>query len=69
MINFLESKSVNLVIPALSTIGNIATGTNKQTDMLLFNGVLPKLEKLLSHDKNSIRRKTCWVLSNIAAGN
>ncbi len=56
------------MIPALRIIGNIATGDNKQTDTILFNGVLPRLEKLLSNNKNAVRRETCWVLSNIAAG-
>jgi importin subunit alpha-6/7 len=40
----LEEKTVDIVIPALRTLGNISTGDAKQTDVLLQNDVvLPKL--------------------------
>lgn len=57
------------MIPALRTLGNIATSTAEQTDVLIQNDlVLPRLEKLLLHKKMAVVRETCWLLSNVAAG-
>ncbi len=30
--------------------------------------ILEKFRLLLYHEKNAIRRETCWTLSNITAG-
>ncbi len=30
--------------------------------------IIPKLFKLLGHEKRSIRKDVCWALSNITAG-
>merc|ERR1711979_141503 len=49
--------------------GNIVTGDDQQTQVIIQNGVLPSLVKLLSHAKKAIRKETCWTISNITAGN
>lgn len=56
-------------IPALRTIGNIVTGNDDQTQVVLRYGALPSLHMLLSSPRKSIRKETCWTLSNITAGN
>ena len=32
------------------------------------NGILDLLKELINHPKTTIRRETCWIASNIAAG-
>jgi importin subunit alpha-6/7 len=53
---------------ALITIGNIVTGDDEQTQVLINHGVLPLLRRLLSHSKKSILKDSCFTISNIAAG-
>jgi hypothetical protein len=56
-------------LPALRTVGNIATGDDVQTQVLLDYGMLPLLLSLMSSPKNSIRKQACFTISNITAGN
>ena len=30
--------------------------------------LIPRLFKLLEHKRSTIRKETCWIISNIAAG-
>ena len=60
--------SVRTVVPALRTLGNIVSGDDKQTQTVIEANVLTALVPLLSHEKKNIRKETCWLLSNIAAG-
>jgi len=62
-------KSDNVKTPALRTVGNIVTGDDIQTQVILNCSALPCLRSLLSHPKKSIRKETCWTISNITAGN
>ncbi len=55
--------------PALRSIGNIVTGDDIQTQVVLNSNVLPALLTLLASPKEEIRKKTCWTISNITAGN
>lgn len=57
-----------LIVPALRTIGNLVSGNDRQTQAVLEAGALNALLPLLSHSKKNVRKETCWVLSNIAAG-
>lgn len=59
---------VNVLTPALRTIGNIATGDALQTDYIVNLGVLPHIRKLLSHPQLKIRKEAAWTVSNITAG-
>lgn len=54
--------------PALRTVGNIVTGTDKQTEVAIDAGVLSVLPQLLRHPKPSVQREAAWALSNISAG-
>jgi importin subunit alpha-6/7 len=62
------STATTLVVPALRAIGNIVSGNDQQTQAVLDAGALPALSPLLLHAKKNVRKETCWVLSNIAAG-
>uniref|UniRef100_A0A452EUD0 Importin subunit alpha n=1 Tax=Capra hircus TaxID=9925 RepID=A0A452EUD0_CAPHI len=55
--------------PALRAVGNIVTGDDIQTQVILNCSALPCLLHLLSSSKESIRKEACWTISNITAGN
>jgi importin subunit alpha-1 len=68
VIELLGHESTAIQQPALRTIGNIVTGTDEQTQVVLDCGALPYLLRLLSSSKRLIRKETCWTISNITAG-
>jgi len=55
--------------PALRAIGNIVTGSDKQTQAVIAAGALPLILPLLVSTKKGIRKEACWTISNITAGN
>uniref|UniRef100_A0A7N0U9J2 Importin subunit alpha n=1 Tax=Kalanchoe fedtschenkoi TaxID=63787 RepID=A0A7N0U9J2_KALFE len=70
IIEILLHPSPTVLIPALRTVGNIVTGDDTQTQFVMDNGVLPYLYQLLTQNhKKSIKKETCWTISNITAGN
>lgn len=54
---------------ALRAVGNIVTGDDAQTQLILNCNALPCILHLLSSSKETIRKEACWTVSNIAAGN
>jgi importin subunit alpha-2 len=58
-----------VVTPALRAIGNIVTGNDMQTQVVLNCHILHSLQQLLVHQKETIRKEACWTISNITAGN
>lgn len=58
-----------VVSAALRAVGNIVTGDDSQTQAIINCSVLPCLHNLLTTGKESIRKETCWTISNITAGN
>ncbi|CAH8273444.1 unnamed protein product [Arabidopsis lyrata] len=70
LIQLLAHSSPSVLIPALRTIGNIVTGDDLQTQMVLDHQALPFLLNLLKNTyKKSIKKEACWTISNITAGN
>lgn len=65
----MNHENVTLSIPCIRTIGNIVTGTDEQTQMVIDAGLILAISANLSHQKKTVRKETCWVLSNITAGN
>jgi len=60
---------VQIQIPAVRSLGNIATGNDLQTDLVVNNDeIIDKLYGLLFSAKGSVKRETCWTFSNIMAG-
>lgn len=59
----------NVVSAALRAVGNIVTGDDVQTQVILNCSALPCLHHLLSSPKESVRKEACWTISNITAGN
>ena len=52
----------------LRIIGNMVAGNALQTQKVVDAGVLPYLLKTMFHEKKSVRKESCWIISNIAAG-
>jgi len=70
LVELLGHPSPSVLIPALRTAGNIVTGDDVQTQLMISNDVLPYLLALLTHNhKKSIKKEACWTISNITAGN
>jgi importin subunit alpha-1 len=85
LVELLMHTSYSVQTPALRTIGNIVTGDDVQTQVVLqvrecgpglscltyFVQVsaLPCLLALLSSARKGIRKEACWTISNITAGN
>lgn len=66
---FCRTSAHNTVKAALRAVGNIVTGDDTQTQVILNSGALPHILHLLSSDKESIRKEASWTISNITAGN
>lgn len=66
---FHRHNSQNIVKAALRAVGNIVTGDDAQTQVILNSGALPHILHLLSSEKESIRKEASWTISNITAGN
>ncbi len=70
MINLTYNRIDNtkVTLPLLRLFGNIVTGNAKQTQKVINSGILPYLKNFLNHEKPSIRKESCWIVSNLAAG-
>ena len=55
-----------LQMKALWALCNAAAGSNEYTSMLLQNGAVPTLVKLLQSTNNEVLEQAVWVLGNIA---
>ena len=69
LVELLHHHSNQVKTPALRTIGNIVTGDDLQTQVVLNRAGLVGLLSLLSNDKKGIVKEACWTISNITAGN
>jgi importin subunit alpha-1 len=61
--------SYHVQTPTLRAVGNIVTGDDIQTQVIINCGVLNSLLALLNSAKETIRKEACWTISNITAGN
>jgi importin subunit alpha-1 len=69
LVELLMSPSFSVQTPALRCVGNIVTGDDLQTQIVLNLSVLPFFLCLLASPKKAIRKETLWAISNITAGN
>lgn len=70
LVELLLHPSPSVLIPALRTVGNIVTGDDMQTQVIISHQALPCLFNLLTQTyKKSIKKEACWTISNITAGN
>lgn len=69
LVELLLHTSPAVLVPALRTVGNIVTGNDMQTQVIINCGALPCLLTLLTTPhKKSIKKEACWTISNITAG-
>merc|ERR1719473_1118435 len=68
LVELLNHISFSVVPPALRTVGNIVTGDDMQTQIVINCSALPRLGALLLSPKKGIRKESCWTISNITAG-
>jgi len=68
LIYLLQHGTDAVQIPSLRTIGNIVTGDDSQTQIMLNENPLPALLGTLSCQRKSLRKEACWTISNITAG-
>merc|ERR1712118_182548 len=54
--------------PSIRVVGNIATGSHQQTQVILSCGALNHLPHFLHSKKSSLVKEACWLLSNVTAG-
>ena len=69
LVNFLSHSEIKLQTAALRAVGNIVTGSDDQTQVVLDNNALHYFPALLQHQKEKIKKEAVWFLSNITAGN
>lgn len=69
LVELLMVQQPNVVSAALRAVGNIVTGDDVQTQVILNCSALPCLHHLLSSPKETVRKEACWTISNITAGN
>eukprot|EP00882_Tetradesmus_deserticola_P007499 GHRQ01007898.1.p1 GENE.GHRQ01007898.1~~GHRQ01007898.1.p1 ORF type:complete len:339 (+),score=189.45 GHRQ01007898.1:207-1223(+) len=69
LVELLLHTSPAVLVPALRTVGNIVTGNDMQTQVVINCGALGCLLTLLTaNHKKSIKKEACWTISNITAG-
>lgn len=69
LVRLLGREEIDIVLPVLQSVGNLALGTLSQTDVILAAGVLNYMKKLLCTGNSKIVNKTARIISNITAGN
>lgn len=68
IVSYITDSYLSLVVPCVRILGNVSTGTAQQTDEILKCNGINQLFDTLNHAKKTVRRETCWVISNITAG-
>jgi HEAT repeat protein len=69
LVELLMHQSPSVLVPALRTVGNIVTGDDLQTQVIINCGALGCLLHLLTtSQKKSIKKEAFWTISNITAG-
>lgn len=68
MIRLFDQSESDVIEVALQCVGNIAAGSDAQTDSVLAAGVLNHMKRLLCHISSKIVYKATWVVGNITAG-
>jgi hypothetical protein len=63
-----NSTDRTFMIPTIRCLGSFVTGDDTQTDAVLRSRFLEYAMDLLDHQSKAIKKDTCWILSNIAAG-
>jgi importin subunit alpha-6/7 len=57
-----------ILTPALRVVGNVCTGSDTQTQMVIDGGGPGVFYRLLDSSRKALQKETCWAISNITAG-
>jgi len=57
-----------LIAPCVRIMGNIVCGSNQQTAEVVNAGFFDVIEICIDHRTKSIKKESCWALSNVVAG-
>ncbi|CAD7687695.1 unnamed protein product [Nyctereutes procyonoides] len=68
LVKLLGATELPIVTPTPRAIGNIVTGTDEQTQVIIDAGVLAVFLNLLTNPKSNIQKEATWTMSNITAG-
>lgn len=68
VMEYLKSRNLSVVIPAIRIVGNFTTGNKDITNEVINNNFFDFAMNLLDHEKPTIPKEICWALSNITAG-
>ena len=64
----LNKNNSKTLLPALKVLGNIASGTDRETNHLVKLGILNKIYHLLNSSNTDLKREVYFILSNILSG-
>ena len=64
-----ERDDDDLLWPSMRAVGNIVSGSDQATQVVVDGGGLAVLLKLLHQPHIPVQREVFWILSNISAGN
>lgn len=64
-VKLLGATELPIMTPTLRAIGNIVTGTDKQTQVIIDVGALAIFPSLLMNSRTNIQKKATWIMSNI----
>ncbi len=67
-VELMGHEALTVVTPALRIIGNLISGTDRQTQAAVDAHALRAIVPLLTNAKRNVRREACWAVSNVAAG-
>ena len=68
VVELLEHADANVQTAVLRIVGNIVSGDDLQTQLVVSIGALQLLHPMLTSEHKAIRKEACWVVSNITAG-
>jgi len=68
LVELLRHKDAQMVTPALRAVGNLCTGDDASTQVVLDSGLLAAMPRLLAHSRPGIRKESLWCLSNVTGG-
>lgn len=70
LVELLMSNHTSILSATVRAVGNIVTGDDAQTQVMLNCAALPCLMNLIANaPKETVRKEACWTVSNITAGN
>ena len=66
--SFNQREPKHIVTPVVRVLGNFVSGSDSQTQAVIDGGMIERAQQLLRNPRKNVRKETCWLLSNIAAG-